>query len=309
MGGNGAGSKSSNMTVNRVASLFGVPVNQIRTSAQFLVQTGVAPNMQAALNQLGQQAQQNPTQQDQRTVLWATMSLAEEAQLRRQMGQTGDEAGRTGVFPMNKDYVASSKSFNVNYYLEHMGQNGIIVPYRDANGNFISSWHRHGLMEDNPSNPHMGVKQIIRNMDSGAKPLPQAINVARAESSAQTLQSFGINKSMAELSKMTPAQLQRELYGAGRVSRSYLSVMTNETGNRNTGFKQRDVLIEYTVNKGVHGIMTNNTAEREFIVGRGYDQKITGARWERVNVGGTWENKLVLSVKIVPGARSGYFQV
>ena len=108
---------------------------------------------------------------------------------------------------------------------------------------------------------------------------------------------------------MTPAELTRELYGKVRTAKSYTSITTNETGNRNTSFKGRDVLVEYTVNKGVHGIMTNNTAEREFVVGRGYDQMVTGARWENVNVGGSWERKLVLSVKIVPGARSGYFKV
>ena len=294
MGGNGASSQSATLTLQQVASTLGQSTQTIMASVQFLIQTGRANSTQQALQQIA-------NSKDDRNVLWATMTIPEENQLRRDMGETGDEAGRVNVMPFMKTYVATSKSYNINYYLEH-DQQSIVCPYRDQDGNFISNWHRHGLTESD-------IKNTIRTMDAGAKPLTRTINTVRCESSSQTLSQFGITQSMKELSKMSPAELTKALYGRGRASKAYISTTTNETGNRNTGFKGRDVLIEYTISKGVHGIMTNNTAEREFIVGRGYDQKVTGARWENVNVGGKTERKLVLSVKVVPGARSQYYDL
>ena len=54
MGGNGAGSRTANMTANRIAAVLGVPAAQVRASARFLVQTGAAANMAAALGQIQQ---------------------------------------------------------------------------------------------------------------------------------------------------------------------------------------------------------------------------------------------------------------
>lgn len=305
MGGNGANSFSSNSSlVNTVARATGLTNAQVMTRARNAVTLGLAPNMRRALQMVQLQNTQAQSATN-RNRDWANMSLAEEAQLRRQMGQTGDEAGRVAVMPWAKDYVATSKSYNINAYL-NSGQKSFYVGWKDQNGKFISNWHQNGLKENNPSDPHMGVKQIINKMDNGMSPLPRPINVTRLESSAQTLDSFNVKGySMQQLKNMDASQLTRALYGQTRAMKGYMSTTTNESGNRNTTFKGRDVIVEYTVSKGVHGIMTNNTAEREFIVGRGYDQKITAARWEKV--GG--EDKLVLSVRIVPNARSEWFNL
>lgn len=299
MGGNGASSLAS-----QVARNTGLTRQQVLTQATNLVNSGIAPNMTRAVQQILLNNLQATSATD-RKKTWANMSIAEEDQLRRSMGQTGYEAGRTGVHPWDKDYVATSKSYNVNQYL-NTDQREYNVPWKDQNGKFISSWGMNSsFKENNPLRPSMGVKQIINKMDNGMKPTTRNLNLTRMESSAQTLDSFGINYSMRQLKGMTQQELTKNLYGATRGIKGYMSMTTNERGNRNDVFKGRDVIIEATVRQGVHGIMTNNRAEREFIVGRGYDQKITSARWEKV--GG--EEKLVIGVTITPNARSSWYNL
>ena len=241
----------------------------------------------------GQRVQpQGPTDHDPN---WAHMTVQENRQLQRRMGQTGNEAGLTGVRPSQKLYVGTSKSYNINKFLNTDMQD---MKHPDSNWddpNMVGSW--------NALTPGK-VKQMIRDIDSGMKPIPVAVNATRVETSGMTLSTFGLdNYKISDIMKMDQGQLDQLFTGRIRYNKGYTSMAHNESGIKFAA--KSDVCIEYTLKSGTKVIQTNNLAEHETILGRGYAQKATAAR-----IGNAFGKKmLIINVTVIPQDQSGWYKV
>lgn len=223
---------------------------------------------------------------------WATMSQGEVDSLRRSMGQTGNEAGRTkgqGANIYQTVYVGTSKSYNINKGLNTDMQS---IDHPD------SPWTHNGS-----GYGKQDVRNAVHQMDNGMKPLTQNVNATRIERSSMTLSTFGINKSIGEVMNMSQGELDRTFTGKIRYNKGYTSVALHEKGIKMAG--KADVCIEYTVKKGTKAIVTNNISEVEAIIGRGYAQKATGAR-----VGNAFGKKmLIVNVTTIPEDQSQWYGI
>lgn len=230
---------------------------------------------------------------------WAHMSQQENRQLQQRMGQTGNEAGITkgqGATFRSTLYVGTSKSYNINAYLRTQGQDATSPLsgwiYKDSHGNY------HGNLSIND------IRNTIRQMDNGMKPLPKAINATRVEGSDMTLSTFGLNNyTKNDIMKMDSAQLNSLFTGKVRYNDGYTSMAYNERGIKMDG--RCDVCVEYTIKQGTKVIQTNNLAEHETIVDRGYAQKCTSAR-----IGNAFGKKmLIINVTVIPQDQSHWWKV
>lgn len=244
----------------------------------------------------GQRVQpQGPTDHDPN---WAHMTVQENQQLQRRMGQTGNEAGLVGsqgARPSQKIYVGTSKSFNINKALNTDMQD---MHHPDSDWDdprMVGSWNV--LTMDK-------IRQSVRTIDAGMKPLPIALNATRVETSGMTLSTFGLdNYKIGDIMKMDQGTLDQLFTGRIRYNKGYTSMAHNEKGIKFA--PKSDVCVEYTLKSGTKVIQTNNLAEHETILGRGYAQKATSAR-----IGNAFGKKmLIINVTVIPQDQSGWYKV
>lgn len=259
------------------------------------------------------QAQQPPSADDHGN--WATLTNAQMDQLQRQMGQTGFEAGRTkrqGGRGATLTYVGTSKSYNVNKYLNTDGKDATHPDsgwiQRDPQGNYYGR-----LSIGN-------IKNTIGEMDRGMKPLPQTINATRVESMDMFLNTLKVGGaqhldglSKRDIMNMSPQDLAKTFTGLVKYNKGYTSVAVNESGIKMPD--KGEVVCEYSILQGTKVIVTNNRAEMEAIVGRGYGQTVTSARignatFKDPNTGrSTTRRCLIANIAVIPGDQSRWWKV
>lgn len=228
---------------------------------------------------------------------WANITDTEARILRRSMGQTGDEAGRVRQYMGDNGttYVTTSKSYLVNNALNSDMQS-LTNGYMGDTGN---AWHWINHYGYNMNT----AKNAVRSIDNGMKPLSKDINVVRYENEFSPKTIANGKYTLAQLRKMTNAELQQALVGEYRDTKSYLSTSwrMDKTAQRDRQYMASPVRIEYTVRKGTQAVVTNNMTEHEILVGRGYRQQIFGARKDG--------NQIVIQMEITPTKRPAYYKV
>lgn len=197
---------------------------------------------------------------------------AQVAQIQRQMGQTGDEAGKVGVSPFQKTYVGTSKSYNINQYLMTSGKS------LKARG---SQWDTLGFTKADARN-------TIKAMDAGMKPLPDNYKVNRFVYPEQLKQMIGGNFSDTNMGAIisalksgdasTVTMFNNLLKGAQYVHKAYTSTTYLD---KHPSFDLRQIRLRGVAKKGTKAIVTNNHQETEIILGRKLKYNFTG-NWEVV---------------------------
>jgi len=190
------------------------------------------------------------------------------AALQQAMGQTGDEAGLVNPPGGNyqKLYVNTSKSFNINYYLNTDG-NSIDAP--------ASQWQHFGYTK-------RMVQNDIARIDSGMKPLPQDINVTRWASGKALgfMVGGGIDDSNigSVISKLETdssfgSNFTSMLKGTNYTQKAYTSTSYKKTHG---SYDSMPVKFNMVARKGTKAIVTNNHAESEILIGRNTKYNFTG---------------------------------
>lgn len=171
-----------------------------------------------------------------------SVTWAEAQDLRRQMGQTGDEG---------RGFVATSRSWNINAF-----------------------W-RGELDFNNRSGWNMGENEIratTARLDAAMKPLPKSINTVRFVDE-KFLSSLGLEP---RVGRQTEGAVRGFIRGGGTLTTpAFTSVSTNVRQNVFTG---RPIKLNITAKKGTKAIITNNISESEIVLGRNQRWKITGVR-------------------------------
>ena len=216
------------------------------------------------------------------------------AELQKAMGQTGMEAGDPdppGVSMMDKGkkklYVHTSKAFNINAYLLSDGQ----TIHSDDSG-----WDSLGYNE-------RMVKNDIAKIDSGMKPMSQAVQTYRYIDADGLSKMLGLNMTRLEVHKMirlldsgdtTAAKnFSTALQNASYTHKGYTS-LTYDTSH--PGFADRDVRLDIKLNKGTPAIVTNNHVEHEILGGRGLKYNFT--KKFKVLTTNTGKKQLVVELSI-----------
>lgn len=201
-------------------------------------------------------------------------SLQDVKALQQQMGQTGDEAGLVHPqFFSQKLYVATSKSYNINYYLNSDGKS-IDSP--------ISNWQNLGYTKNM-------VKNDIAKIDSGMKPLPRDIHLTRyvnASALSNMLGSSGIDdKNIGSIVSRMKSEsnfmnaFQKRLTTTDYTAKAYTSASYVRAHGT---FDSMPIRLNIVAKKGTNAIVTNNHREHEIVLGRGQAYKFKGARVESV---------------------------
>ena len=180
--------------------------------------------------------------------------------LRKQMGQTGYEAGDPNASPHNKVYVKTSKAFNINAYLNSDGKT------IDSDN---SDWQNLGYTKKDAEN-------AIKQIDAGMKPLPKNISVVRFIGGTALKNMFGLNTSSGqdlqnfiarlETDKTAQANFQTVLQNTQYTQKGYSSTTTVQ---QHPAFDDRAVRINMVMRSGTPAIVTKNDAEMEVLGGRG----------------------------------------
>lgn len=185
------------------------------------------------------------------------------------MRQTGNEAGRTDLKPGKELYVGTSKSYNINRYLESDGKD-----FR-AKG---SKWEKFGYDQKH-------IKKDIKLIDRGMKPLPADIRVSRYVYGEQLgimlgdsdrINNNSINGFISDLRAGDKnvrnefrSMLASTVYNhKGYVSTTYV--------RRHPSFDLRSVRLDLVVKRGTKAIMTNNHTEHEVLLQRDLKLYFTG---------------------------------
>ena len=190
------------------------------------------------------------------------------AVLQRQMGQTGDEAGMVGVPPHQKLYVGTSKSYNINQYLN---TNGTSIKARG------SQWDQLGY------NKTM-IKNDIAKIDRGMKGLSNDVKLTRfvyGDQLGQMLGNKGINNgtidtlitSLKRGDATAVSNFRSALKGADYTHKAYTSATYV---SNHPAFDMRDVRLNFVARKGTKAVVTNNHAEHEILLGRNIKYNFTG---------------------------------
>ena len=231
---------------------------------------------------------------------WTDMTDTAATLLRRQMGQTGDEAGPNKRFTgdPNTIYVQVSKSYMINQALRTDMQSTFNHGWDQKIKNSTGYWVRNGFDMNE-------IKKAIRKIDAGMKPLTHDTKLVRydGDSGAMLEQITGVKGlSVKQLSGMSASQVNKLFTGKTITDKAYSSAswrMTNSS--RDQQYTSLPVKWELTVQTGVHAVVTNNTTEHEVLLGRGYSKAITGAKIKN--------GQLVISANVYKDGRSGYYKV
>lgn len=196
----------------------------------------------------------------------SSTQLTKIRQLQRDMGQTGDEAGRADLptGSRQKLYVRTSKAFDINYYLN----TGIV----GAPG---SDWTtRMGYTKDM-------IESDIRKIDSGMKPMSESMIAYRYVTQESLANILGVSRS--DVSSYI-ASMKSDPEGTGKllggvlkttdyVQKAYSSLSYDK---RHSTFDQYPIRFRTVVAQGTPAIVTNNTAEHEILGGRNSRYDFTG---------------------------------
>lgn len=195
------------------------------------------------------------------------LSPSDVVALRNEMGQTGDEAGEVNPWggPSQKLYVNTSKSFNINAYLYSDGE----TIHSDE-----SQWDKYGYTKTK-------IKQDIKKIDAGMKPLTEDVHLRRWSGAGGLNAILGMNLTDAEMpgfiqdlkDPKNAADFSKTLQGSKYTQKSYTSASTLKF---HSTFGTRPIMFNMVMKKGTPAIVTNNTAEGEILGGRGLNYKFTG---------------------------------
>jgi len=231
---------------------------------------------------------------------WADMTDTGAALLRRQMGQTGDEAGLARAYrgDPRTTYIQTSKSYLVNNAL-NSDMTSIVNGYLPDTA---KHWLRTGYTIND-------ARSTIQSIDKGMKPLTQDVKLVRyageGDGGKYAIEAITgkAGLGIADLKKMSPKKLNDMFAGKSSDVKAYSSMSwrMDKTAARDRQYMSLPVKYEYSVQAGTHAVVTNNIGEHEVVVGRGYTHYCTGARMEG--------NQLVLSFSIAKDKRPAYYKV
>ena len=213
---------------------------------------------------------------------------SEVATYQAQMGQTGNEAGRVGIPPHQKLYCGTSKSYNINAYLN---SDGTKIKARG------SQWDQLGYTKSD-------IKRDIATIDRGMKGLPRDTKLTRfvyGDQLGAMLGNTSINNSTIDSlitalksgNTSAVASFRSNLKNANYTHKAYTSTTYVQ---KHPAFDQRDVRLNLVARKGTKAIVTNNHAEHEILLGRGQKYNFTGNF--RVQTTAAGVDQLVLDVYI-----------
>lgn len=182
-------------------------------------------------------------------------------ELRNSMGQTGNEAGDPFTNPNSKLYANSGKAFNINAYLNSDGAT-IHSDLTDWDKYISKTW----------------VKNAIKQMDNGMKPLTQSVNVTRFLSKEGFEAITGVKYSDDLISQLQAGgsvgkDLSSALSGVNYVHKGYTSTSYKDS---HPSYGDQPVALNMVLRQGTHAIVTNNTPESEIIAARGSKYNFTG---------------------------------
>lgn len=207
-------------------------------------------------------------------------------ELQRAMGQTGMEAGDPDATPRRKLYVNTSKSFNINAYLLSDGK----TIHSDD-----SDWDSLGYTE-------RMVKNDIVKIDSGMKPMSEAVQTYRYISANGLAKMLGLPMDETQVRSMIKALDQGDqstiknfakALDTDYTHKGYSSLTVDTT---HTTFDSRDVRLDIKLNKGTPAIVTSNHREHEILGGRGLKYNFT--KKFRVITTRTGTKQLVIDITI-----------
>lgn len=190
-------------------------------------------------------------------------------QLQIEMGQTGDEAGRSDLPRGSGEllYVKTSKAFNINAYL-------------NSDGETIHS--EHSSWDETGRYGRKDVEAAIKQIDAGMKPLTRDLQLTRFISYDSMKHMFGLPMSRSQFNTLlnnleTNPTAQRSfkdmLMDTDYTHKGYSS--TTYTKDHES-FGSRDIRLNVVMRKGTNAIITNNDAEHEILGGRGLKYNFTG---------------------------------
>lgn len=200
------------------------------------------------------------------TAMSGSEQLRAVRQLQSEMGQTGDEAGLVNVPGRNKLYVATSKAFDINYFLN----TGLV-------GSPMSNWTNLGYTK-------RMIQNDINKIDSGMKPMSQSLTAYRYVTAAALSRMLGDKniqtdsdvralisaiKNDPKVAKAFGTQLRNTDY----TQKSYSSVSYVK---EHSTFDAYPVRFKTVVGKGTPAIVTNNHREHEVLVQRNQKYNFTG---------------------------------
>lgn len=196
---------------------------------------------------------------------------ADVPRLQRLMGQNGYEAGDPNTYPQRKLYVNTSKSLNINTYLQ---TDGATIHNPD------SQWDSLGYT------PRM-VRNDIARIDNGMKPLPENIRTYRyvnGDALGNMLNDPRINNNSIRglirdftSGRKDVNQLKTALLNTKYTHKAYTSTTYEEYHG---SYSQRPVRLNMIFTKGTNAIVTNNIAEHEILGHRGMKYNFKDVRVE-----------------------------
>lgn len=210
-------------------------------------------------------------------------------QLQQQMGQTGLEAGDPNESPNGKLYVNTGKAWVINTYLNSDGKT-MDTPGTDWDDLISESW----------------VKDAIKKIDGGMKPMAQDIQVSRfidGDQLGKMLGMGGTNNSTVD--KLIEAlenksehpivnkKFKDVLANADYTQKAYTS--TTYSGKHGS-YGSYPVKLDIVIKKGTPTIITSNYNEHEILVGR--NQKYNFGKSYKIETLPNGKKQLVLKVTI-----------
>ena len=207
-------------------------------------------------------------------------------ELQAEMGQNGYEAGDPNASPNNKLYVNTGKSMNINAYLLSDGDT-IYSSDSNWNGLIDKSW----------------VKNAIKQIDSGMKPLTQSVQTYRFLNG----DALGKMLGLSALNSSTIKNMINTLEGGGHVKTTFTDLLKNVDYTHKAytsttyvpehgSYGDKDVRLNIVAKKGTNAIVTNNIKEHEIVLGRNQKYQFTGG-W-KIETTKTGKKQLVLDVII-----------
>lgn len=207
-------------------------------------------------------------------------------QLRLEMGQTGFEAGDPDESPNGKLYVNTGKAWVINTYLNSDGQT-MNTPGTDWDDLISESW----------------VKDAIKQIDAGMKPMSQSVNVSRfidGDQLGKMLGMGGTNNSTIDMllfslqnNSVVEKKFKDVLANVDYTQKAYTS--TTYSGTHGS-YGKYPVRLDITIKKGTPAIITNNIKEHEIVVGR--NRKYNFAKNFKIETLPNGNKQLVLKVTI-----------
>ena len=205
------------------------------------------------------------------------------------MGQTGFEAGDPTETPDNKLYVNTGKAWVINTYLNSDGKT-MDTPGTDWDDIISESW----------------VKDAIKKIDSGMKPMAQDLKVSRfidGDQLGKMLGMGGTNNNTVD--KLIEALENKSEYPT--VNKKFKDVLakadytqkayTSTTYSGTHGsYGEYPVKLDITIKKGTPSIVTANYNEHEILVGR--NQKYNFGKSYKIETLPSGKKQLVIKVTI-----------